>query len=262
MRVFITLISLAALGCALTIAFSGPGTQLGWWDYGTGLKLIRQVSSPIEITGGFGLSPIFTLAGLSLLGGVASLVIGPRGLGIFAIVCGLVAIGAAQVPLKMRADVAANPFIHDVTTDFDNPPPIVAGASKDRKNPPEYVGDEMVRGSELTVAQAQAAAFPDLTAHKVNAGLDETAEIVRHLLDDMGMDILDETLGDEGWLIEAEYKSKWFGFYDDFVVRLTPEGSLTRVDVRSKSRVGGSDLGANAARMRAFFEKLDASKSL
>jgi len=262
MRVFITLISLAALGCALTIAVAGPGTQMGWWDFSTGFKLIRQVSSPINITEGFGLSPIFTLAGLSVLGGIFALVTRPRSLGVFAIVCALLALGAAQVPLKMRADVAANPIIHDITTDFDNPPPIVAGASKDRKNPPEYVGDKLVYNSEITVAEAQAAAFPDLTAHKVNAGLDETAEIVRQILDDMKMELLDETLSDEGWLIEAEYKSKWFGFYDDFVVRLVPEGSLTKVDVRSKSRVGGSDLGANAARIRTFFEKLDAAKSL
>ena len=88
---------------------------------------------------------------------------------------------------------------------------------------------------------------------------DETAEIVRELLPAMRMTIIDETLTDEGWRIEATYTSTWYGFIDDFVVRLTPEGSMTRVDVRSKSRVGLSDLGANAKRVRAFMEKLDHS---
>ena len=77
----------------------------------------------------------------------------------------------------------------------------------------------------------------------------------------MNMELLSATFVDDKWRIEATYKSRWFGFIDDFVVRLTPEGSMTRVDVRSKSRVGGSDLGANAARVRAFYEKLEAATS-
>ena len=56
--------------------------------------------------------------------------------------------------------------------------------------------------------------------------------------------------------IEATQKSFWYGFTDDVVVRIaqTPEG--TRVDVRSKSRVGRSDLGQNAKRIRIFLAKL------
>ncbi|WP_420797964.1 DUF1499 domain-containing protein [Hyphococcus flavus] len=159
----------------------------------------------------------------------------------------------------MRELVAANPFIHDITTDFDNPPAIIAGAGLDRVNPPEYVGSELVRGTEQTVADAQREAFPDIQPMVVNAGLDETREIVREILPAMKMEILDETLMEDGWHIEAAYTSFWYGFVDDFVVRLTPQGSMTRVDVRSKSRVGGSDLGANAKRVKAFFEKLDAA---
>ena len=50
--------------------------------------------------------------------------------------------------------------------------------------------------------------------------------------------------------------SFWFGFKDDFIVRLTPVGKgMTRIDIRSKSRVGGSDLGANAARVREFTKR-------
>lgn len=258
MKLLTLLLALAALGCAVAIAVAGPGTQLGWWTYGEGLGHIRTVSAPIEL-GPIGLSPIFTLAGLSGLLGVISFFMSARSLGIFAIIAALVAAGAGQVPLKMRADVQANPFIHDITTNFENPPPIVAGAGVERVNPPDYVGAELVRSSDKTVAEAQAEAFPDITTQKVNAGLDETAEIVRVIIADMGMELLDETLTDEGWLIEATYKSRWFGFIDDFVVRVSPEGSMSLVDVRSKSRVGGSDLGANAKRVRAFFKKLHAA---
>ncbi|GJL91785.1 DUF1499 domain-containing protein [Hyphococcus sp.] len=258
MKLLTLLLALAALGCAAAIAVAGPGTQMGWWTYGDGLSHIRTVSAPIEI-GPIGLSPIFTLAAAAGLLGLISFFMSARSLGVFAIIAALAAAGAGQVPLKMRADFEANPFIHDITTNFDNPPPIIAGAGADRVNPPGYAGAELVRNSEKTVAQAQAEAFPDITTQKVNAGLDETAEIVRVIIADMGMELLDETLTDDGWLIEAAYTSRWFGFIDDFVVRISPEGSMSLVDVRSKSRVGGSDLGANARRVRAFFEKLHAA---
>jgi uncharacterized protein (DUF1499 family) len=48
----------------------------------------------------------------------------------------------------------------------------------------------------------------------------------------------------------------WFGFKDDVVVRISAEGAGSRVDVRSKSRVGRSDLGTNAQRIRAYQRRL------
>ncbi len=259
MRIVTMIFALAALLGALAIAVAGPGYQAGWWSWGDGLTLIRKVSAPVEL-GPLGLSPIFTAAVLALLAGAVSFFTGARRLGVFALAAAVAAGALGQVPLKMRADFAANPFIHDITTDFDNPPPIIAGAGADRINPPDYLGDEPAPNSDLTVSQAQQEAFPDIAPRKVNAGLDETAEMVRIIIKDMNMTMIDETLSDEGWLLEATYKSRWFGFVDDFVVRLTPEGSMTRVDVRSKSRVGRSDLGANAKRVRTFFKKLEAAE--
>jgi uncharacterized protein (DUF1499 family) len=58
--------------------------------------------------------------------------------------------------------------------------------------------------------------------------------------------------------IEATDTTRWFGFKDDIVVRLTPWGAGTRVDVRSVSRIGRSDIGTNARRIRSYFEKLQA----
>ena len=52
--------------------------------------------------------------------------------------------------------------------------------------------------------------------------------------------------------IEAVATTRWFGFKDDVVVRLTPAAGGARVDVRSKSRVGRSDVGANAKRIERF----------
>ena len=58
--------------------------------------------------------------------------------------------------------------------------------------------------------------------------------------------------------LEAVDTSEWFGFRDDIVVRLRSEGDGTRIDIRSKSRVGQSDLGVNAKRIRAFLADVKA----
>jgi len=56
--------------------------------------------------------------------------------------------------------------------------------------------------------------------------------------------------------IEATATTFWYGFKDDVVIRLTPSDRGTRVDVRSESRVGGSDIGTNARRIREYLTKL------
>lgn len=57
--------------------------------------------------------------------------------------------------------------------------------------------------------------------------------------------------------IEAVDTTFFFGFKDDIVIRLTTPGRhRTRVDVRSVSRVGLSDVGANAARILRFLREV------
>jgi uncharacterized protein (DUF1499 family) len=56
--------------------------------------------------------------------------------------------------------------------------------------------------------------------------------------------------------IEAVDTTWWFGFKDDMVIRITPEETGARVDIRSVSRVGKSDVGANAKRIRKFLARL------
>ena len=59
--------------------------------------------------------------------------------------------------------------------------------------------------------------------------------------------------------LEATATTPWFGFKDDVVVRVRASGGGSRVDVRSLSRIGGSDLGTNARRVRTFLERLRSS---
>lgn len=255
MRFIIKLVSGGALLLALAVALAGPGTRLGFWDYSFGLTLIRQVALPVLIA-----------AGLALLGGLVAFVTKDRKAGALALAAALVAAAAGAVPLKMKADFEANPFIHEVTTDFDNPPAIIAAADMPRKNPAEYRGADLVPQSAdgLTVAEAQRKAFPDIAPIIADADLNASANRAKAVIEAMGMEILADGPADDaaggGWRIECVATSAWFGFKDDFVLRLTPvEGGKTRIDIRSKSRVGGSDLGANAKRVRDFARRFSAA---
>ena len=72
--------------------------------------------------------------------------------------------------------------------------------------------------------------------------------------EDQGWQIVEADVNDGR--IEATDRTFWFGFYDDVVIRLTPVEGRTVVDIRSKSRVGLSDVGANARRIREYVDAL------
>jgi uncharacterized protein (DUF1499 family) len=266
MKWAVRIVSIIAIGLALAIVVAGPGTRFGLWDYGTGLSLIRNVSAPKEIFGGVSLPPLFTAAALALILGFVSAFMKQKGAAALGVVAALLAGGAGVVPLKMKAAFEANPFIHEVTTDFDNPPAIIAAANEPRKNPADYRGMDKVPNDPdgLIVADAQRLAFPDIAPILAEADLATSTAVAKDVVKAMGMEIIADGPADDsaggGWRIEAVATSTWFGFKDDFIVRLTPmDDGRTKVDLRSKSRVGGSDLGANAARVREFMKRFNAA---
>ena len=253
LKIVIILVSIAAIVAALAIAAAGPGTRFGLWDFGTGLGILQMAAIPV-----------MALAAASLVS-VLLAIWKARGLVPLAGLALLMAGGASIVPLQMRAAAEANPFIHDITTDFTNPPQIVAGASADRMNPPTYLGDEPApQGNGATISAAQKAAFPDIAPLVVNGTLSDVTAKALQTIESMGLEIL-QTPGAVSsvageTVIEAVATSTWFGFKDDFVVRLADQGDgAIKIDVRSKSRVGVSDLGANATRVKAFLENLRAA---
>ncbi|MEN7341505.1 MAG: DUF1499 domain-containing protein [Pseudomonadota bacterium] len=142
------------------------------------------------------------------------------------------------------------PRIHDISTDTVNPPAFVAlaAARADAMNPLEYPGAD--------VAAEQLAAYPDIQPLSFSATT-PTAVIAAAagVANNMGFSNI-ETLPSEGRL-EATDTTFWYGYKDDIVVRAIGSGGDVVVDIRSKSRVGESDLGKNAARIRAFGTALE-----
>ncbi len=56
--------------------------------------------------------------------------------------------------------------------------------------------------------------------------------------------------------VEGEVSTRFFRFVDDFIIRVSDQDGKTRVDMRSKSREGLVDAGANAKRIRTFLAEL------
>ena len=153
-------------------------------------------------------------------------------------------------PLFIVLSATGLPAIHDVTTDLDDPPRFeaVVPLRADAPNSLEHGGQ--------TVADAQREAYPELVTLVLGHPSDQVVDWAHDVAQELGWEIV--AVDREAGRVEATATTLWFGFKDDVVVRVRPGQTGVRVDVRSVSRVGGGDLGANAARVQAFLERLEA----
>ena len=106
----------------------------------------------------------------------------------------------------------------------------------------------------LSYTELQQRFYPDITPLIVAQPPAQMFPQALAAAQEMGWEVVDAN--ERAGRIEATATTFWFGFKDDVVVRLTPAGAGSRIDVRSVSRVGVSDLGANAQRVRAYLKKL------
>lgn len=160
-----------------------------------------------------------------------------------------IAIGVAGgwVPVTWFLQAQRLPAINDITTDTANPPPLVVTAQLRRgaPNPPGY---------STASAALQRAAFPDIVPVVLPVPPDEAFRRADRVAMSLDWDVVARAPA-EGRL-EAIATSEWFGFRDDIVVRIRAQGAGSRVDIRSKSRIGESDFGGNAERVRTFIARL------
>jgi Protein of unknown function (DUF1499) len=163
---------------------------------------------------------------------------------------GVVGLGAFAVLAVTFAGARGVPPIHDITTDTVNPPAFVAvvpiRAADGAANPPEYEGER--------IAALQTAAYPKVRALVLDEPPASAFDKALIAVGAMGWELVDSQPAQGR--IEATATTGWFGFKDDIVIRVSPQGTAARIDVRSKSRVGVGDMGANAKRIEAFLDKL------
>ncbi len=234
LRIVVLIVALAA---ALLLLFAGPGTRLELWDFPFGFTLMRWA-----LYGGL------TAAGLGIL--LLLLPATRRGGAPILLAAIVIGAGTAAVPWMFVQKARSVPPIHDITTDTADPPEFVAIAPlrADAPNPVAYPGDE--------TAEQQREAYPHILTLRVDAWPAIAFEHALETARTKGWEIVaaDEAQG----RIEATATTFWFGFKDDVVIRIRGDNGGSAVDVRSKSRVGRSDVGANAARIEAYLEDFQA----
>ena len=228
--------ALVSVGSVIAMLLAGVGYRLHWWHFRTGISVLRWAFW-------------FSAAGgiLSVLALVFARAQSPAMIAVAAIGLAIGTAGA-YVPWSYKRTVDSLPYIHDISTDTANPPQFVA-AAKLRKE-----GDHPVSYDGAEVAALQKAAYPDIVPLMTVVSPDKVFEAATKAIAQMGLTLADAN-AQEG-RIEANQSSLLFGFTDDLVVRIVTDGAGSRVDVRSKSRVGRSDVGQNAKRIRKFLQEL------
>ena len=228
-----------ALVAGLALLLAGPGHRFGWWSLGPGFAIIRYAA--------YGGTAAALVSATALI--LAPLRGQRRGMfrALAGLVIGLITVG---VPAYYLYTARSVPPIHDVSTDTDDPPAFEAilPLRADAPNPASYGGP--------AVAAQQQDAYPDIAPADYPIATEAAFEAAVAAARDMGWTIVaaDEAAG----RIEASDRTFWFGFVDDIVIRVRPTDAGSRIDVRSVSRVGVSDMGTNAARVRAYLDGLEA----
>jgi uncharacterized protein (DUF1499 family) len=217
----------AALVAVAMLALSGPLTRFDVWSYRVGLTAFRW-------SGYVGMAA-------AALGAISLVLPAVRARGVAVpLMALLLGVASLYPPQAFLNRARAVPPINDITTDTNNPPRYMTA-------PRAYPGAEFAR--------QQRAAYPDIAPLMLKVPSREAFAKALAAAEAMGWEVVgrDATAG----AIEAVDTTKWFGFKDDIAIRVGAQGEgASRIDVRSKSRVGRSDLGTNARRIRAYLERL------
>jgi uncharacterized protein (DUF1499 family) len=199
------------------------------------------------------------LAGVAILLALGAFIViwreGLRGIG-HSVVALAIGIGILAYPAYLATRAYRLPVINDVTTDPIDPPRFeaIARLRSRESNPITYAG--------LRAAELQRAAYPEIEPLLLNVSPQEAYDTALAVITRRKWRIVDARPpqgGRRDGLIEAVARTPIMGFRDDVVVRIRSAQEGARVDLRSASRYGRSDLGANASRVRALIDDIDDS---
>ncbi len=152
--------------------------------------------------------------------------------------------------------VVTLPRLIDISTDPEDPPQFER-AQADRAADDQTIADP----ADDDIA-AQRDAYPDIVPRHYPVSTARVYDEAKSIVDDRHWRILETrppSDTDETAHIEAVATTLVFGFRQDVVIRIVPDGDGALVDMRSAARNAAHDLGADADRIRAFFHDLDAA---
>jgi len=257
----------------LWFAAAAVGTKLGLWNWQFGLGVMTITWGPMLL---------MAAAGISVLAVIFALIKSPRKKALMLAVAALLISGLAFGRVAaFGAGAARLPPLHDIQTDWDNPiqpsdalvtereatgalnpiedAPVIAAAADGRW--PGMGGrlvSEVQEQAEFDTATHESpkdTPYPMLAPLVTAAAPDAAYTAALAAVESRGWTVV---LADpEAGTIEATEESFWFGFKDDVMIRVQSDEMGARIDVRSTSRVGLSDLGANAKRVRNLLDEIE-----
>jgi hypothetical protein len=238
---------LGGIGLALVL-LSGPLTGLGLFNFQIGL---------LGMVAGAGIC--FLAMVLCAFGQFVSRRRGHKDLARKALLMILPCVGVLGFLYFQTYKAFTVPPIHEVSTSLISPPPFQTLKLRDDylKNVPTRRWDGLV---PMTMEQRwrtwHEAFYGDIKTIETPWTIPETTQRAEAIARKLGWEIVrsEPAKGQ----IEATATSRWFRFKDDIAIRVMQGPFMTIVDIRSISRVGQSDLGANAARVRAFLAAMKA----
>ena len=181
----------------------------------------------------------------ALFGLIAALgsLLGGHGTHLRALFALVLAIIVLIAPVNTIVQGVGAPLIHDITTDLEDPPIFVEVPR--RRSPSDNSLD-----ISQEVLETQKNYYTDIGPTRLAMTKADAFALVSDVVKESGWQVHSEkaNLG----YIEATASTRFFGFRDDVIIRITEDTGGARVDMRSASRVGLSDLGVNAGRIRAF----------
>jgi uncharacterized protein (DUF1499 family) len=258
-NVFVTAGTVLAVFVPIWFAAAALGTKFGLWDYTTGL---------LKMAGGVGVPLIGITVVIAFVTSFLVVFVKPRaGYGALAAMW-LVGLGSVGVIVKALATASALPPIHDISTNVAVPlvfsPKLLADRAttpKANKIEPPNVASVPFNPKKLddwsgrTLAEIQPEAYPEIKSLELT-GQTPAALYAKALATAKQQGLRIVTDDPATLRIEGVAESFWFGFKDDVVIAIAPSGAGSKVDMRSVSRVGISDLGANAKRIEHYMAAL------
>ncbi len=259
----------------LWFAVAALGSKWGLWGWQFGLSVMTMRIGPILLIMAIGVSVVAIIAGLTKSPRNKPVILGLAALLVSGLAFGRIAGFGAQA--------GALPPLHDIQTDWSDPimfsemmldartaggalnpveeAPVLSVPPAAQERWPNVDGrlvSEVQEEAEFdpeTMSEPEDAPYPTIEPLMLQAEMAAVAAAVEDLVRKRGWTMV--TADPAGGVFEATETSGWFGFKDDVAIHLTAtEEGGTRVDMRSVSRVGLSDLGANATRVSEFLKDL------
>lgn len=251
MRFLPVLAKLAFAALAIALAIGGVaalGTRIGLWDAYNGLWRIF---------------PWAVLAGalsfvLSLLWAVLALFLNVGRAARYGAIALIGSIAFLYTPVNDVVMLRTLPPIHDVSSDVMNAPQFKAllPERKSADTPASYEGPLTLdyQGKRTTVSALQKKYYAWVKPIAILTKVPVLYWRAFFAVKRMGWHLVgfDPVAG----TIECTDTSFWFGFTDDIVIRVIKSGEGARLDIRSKSRLAGPDMGVNAYRIRSYVKEL------